>query len=86
MRWCPGGGCVFTAMAEGTADAYSDGACVASMVGWMAAEGQVRACQRPSGASKVEGVTAAGEGRLWMVTDADDLDRPSELLEVDWRP
>ena len=77
---------MFTAVAEDTADACRDGACVASMVGWMDAEGQVRACQRLAGAPKVEGVTAAGEGGLWMVTDADDPDRPSELLEVDWRP
>lgn len=82
----PGGGCVFTAVAEDTGDAYSDGACVASMVGWMDAAGLVRACHRLAGAPKVEGVTAAGDGRLWMVTDADDPDRPSELLEVDWNP
>lgn len=39
----------------------------------------------PVGGAQGEGVTAAGEGRLWMVTDADNPDRPPELLEVDWR-
>jgi len=82
----PGGGCVFTAVAEDTTDAYRDGACLASMVGWMDGQGQVRACVPLAGAPKVEGVTRSPGGRLWLVTDADDPHRPSELLEVDWAP
>ncbi|TFZ05682.1 hypothetical protein EZ313_03195 [Ramlibacter henchirensis] len=77
---------MFTAVAEDTADAYRDGACLASVVGWMDAAGQVRACEQLAGAPKVEGVALAGDGRLWMVTDADDPDQPSELLEVKWSP
>jgi hypothetical protein len=79
-------GCLFTAVAEDTTDAYQDGACVASMLGWMDADGQVRAGERLAGAPKVEGVTPAADGVLWLVTDADDADRASELLEVRWDP
>lgn len=82
--WLPG--CVFTAVAEDTQDAYADGACVASMVGWLDDAGTLRASALLAGAPKVEGITPAGRGRLWLVTDADDPDRPSELLEVDWDP
>jgi hypothetical protein len=79
-------GCVFTAVAEDTSDAYRDGACVAAMVGCMDADGHVGACELLAGAPKVEGITPANDGRLWMVTDADDPHRPSELLEVEWAP
>jgi hypothetical protein len=82
----PWPGCVFTAVAEDTADAYSDGTCVASMVGWMDASGHVRATRRLAGAPKVEGVAPGDDGRLWLVTDADDPGRASELLEFEWRP
>ena len=84
-RWARGG-CVFTAVAEDTADAYRDGACVASMVGWMASDGQVRACENLAGAPKVEGIAPVGAGRLWLVTDSDDPACASELLEVEWDP
>ncbi|MES2941025.1 MAG: hypothetical protein V4864_25320 [Pseudomonadota bacterium] len=78
----PAGGWVFSAVAEDTADAYRDGPCIASVLGWGDAVGQVRRCERLAGAPKVEGVAPAGGDRLWLVTDADDPLRPSELLEV----
>lgn len=80
----PGGGFVFTAVAEDTNDAYNDGACVGSVVGWVDEDGRVRACEPLQGAPKVEGIAYAGGSRLWLVTDADDPARPSELLEVEW--
>lgn len=80
----PHGGCYFTAVAEATDDAYADGACVGSVVGWMDAQGCVQACERLAGSPKVEGLALAGAGRLWMVTDADDPAVASELLEVQW--
>jgi hypothetical protein len=78
----PEGGWVLSAVAEDTADAYADGACVAAAVVLLDAALQVRRCTLLQGAPKVEGIAVAGPGRLWLVTDADDPGRPSELLEV----
>ena len=77
-----GGGCVFTAVAENTADAYRDGACLASLVGWMDPGGSVRAIEHLAGAPKVEGIADAGDGSFWLVTDTDDPQHPSLLLEL----
>lgn len=80
----PDGGWVFSAVAEDTGNAYDDGACVGSVVGWADAQGRVGRCERLAGAPKVEGIAPVGDGRLWLVTDADDPARPSELLELRW--
>ncbi|MBA2676760.1 hypothetical protein [Ramlibacter sp.] len=80
----PDGGWVFSAVAEDTADAYRDGPCIASVIGCGISVGQVLRCERLAGAPKVEGIAPAGAGRLWLVTDADDPQRPSELLELRW--
>ncbi|MES3002627.1 MAG: hypothetical protein V4787_18195 [Pseudomonadota bacterium] len=82
----PGGGFIFTAVAEDTNDAYNDGACVGSVVGWCDDAGRVHACEQLAGAPKVEGIAYASADRLWLVTDADDPARPSELLELQWTP
>jgi hypothetical protein len=82
----PQGGWIFSAVAEDTADAFNDGACVGSVVGWCDVQGLVLACERLEGNPKVEGLAVVEDGRLWMVTDADAPDRPSELLEVQWPP
>lgn len=78
----PTGGWVFSAVAEDTADAYADGACVGSALVQWDEHLRLRRCDLLQGAPKVEGVAVAGEGRLWLVTDADDPQRASELLEV----
>jgi hypothetical protein len=78
----PGGGWMFSAVAEDTDDAYADGACVGSVLGWVDERGQVQACEALRGAPKVEGIAWADDRRLWLVTDADDPARASELLEL----
>lgn len=78
----PDGGWILSAVAEDTGDAYADGACVASAIVRLDAALQVHSCQLLEGAPKVEGIAPVGSDRCWLVTDADDPDRPSELLEV----
>lgn len=78
----PQGGWVFCAVAEDTADAYADGACVGSAIVQVDAHLRVLPCEPLAGAPKVEGIAVTGSGRIWLVTDADDPQRASELLEV----
>lgn len=78
----PAGGWVFSAVAEDTSNPYDDGACVGSVLGWVDAQHRVVRCERLKGAPKVEGLVVVDDDRLWLVTDADDPARPSELLEV----
>ncbi|MCM5680046.1 hypothetical protein M8A51_10925 [Schlegelella sp. S2-27] len=78
----PAGGWVFSAVAEDTSNPYDDGACVGSVIGWCDARNRVVRCERLKDAPKVEGVVLADDDRLWLVTDADDPARPSELLEL----
>lgn len=76
----PGGGWVFSAVAEDTTDSYADGRCAASVLGWVQ-DGTVRRIARLTGAPKVEGVACDGT-RLLLVTDADDRAVPSRLLAL----
>ena len=79
----PGGAWMFSAVAESTDESYVDGACVASVIGFVGADGVLGRMHRLDGAPKVEGLNGGvGEGRLHLmaVTDADDPDRPSQLL------
>ena len=81
----PGGGWMFSAVAEDTSDSVADGACVASALGVVAADGQVRRVVRLQGAPKVEGIAVQAEGVGWrvtMVTDPDDPAVASQLLVV----
>jgi hypothetical protein len=79
----PEGGWIFSAVAEDSADSYVDGCCVASAIGWVSAEGRMEGVETIAGAPKVEGIALAEDGRLLMVTDADDPDRASQLLAAD---
>ncbi|MED5621959.1 DUF6929 family protein [Ideonella sp. BN130291] len=81
----PAGGWIFSAVAEDTSNAYDDGRCVASVIGRVDPHGRVARCEPLHGAPKVEGIAVAGPGLLWMVTDADDPARPSELLQLRWQ-
>ncbi|MBC8057983.1 MAG: hypothetical protein H7Y61_15540 [Rhizobiales bacterium] len=85
----PGGGWLFSAAAEDTADPYLDGRCVGSVVGQVDAAGVVRHVERLAGAPKIEGIAAAVADadslQLWMVTDADDRRSPSLLLGAELR-
>lgn len=76
------GGWIFSAVAENTDDSYTDGACVASAIGWVGADGVLQRMAALEGAPKVEGIALDGAGRLLMVTDADDPARASRLLVV----
>ena len=82
----PEGGYVFSAVAEDTSDAYADGACVGSVIGLADDQDQVVGLKRLQGDPKVEGLAFAASDRLWLVTDADDPARASELLELHWPP
>jgi hypothetical protein len=82
---CAHGGCVFTAVAEDTSDAYRDGACMASLVGCMDAAGRIHGTERLAGAPKIEGIARQPEGDgFWLVTDADDPEQASLLMELRW--
>jgi hypothetical protein len=82
----PGGGWVFSAVAEDTENSYADGACSASAIGWTDASGGLAGLAMLEGAPKVEGIALDGQGGLWMVTDADDPEQPSQLLALDRLP
>ena len=75
----PGGGWIFSAVAEDTGDSYHDGTCAGSALGWVDADGQLQRLKPLAGAPKVEGIALAGDGCL-MVTDSDDPGVPSRLL------
>lgn len=77
----PGGGWLFSAVAEDTSDSYADGVCAGSVIGWVDAQGTLRDMAALAGAPKVEGVALHG-GRLLMVTDADDPGTASQLLSI----
>lgn len=78
----PGGGWLFSAVAEDTMDSYADGPCAASVLGWVSADGVVQRVERIAGAPKVEGIALSHDGDLFMVTDADDAARAARLLKV----
>jgi len=79
------GGLLFAATAEATTSAYDDGRVTGSAVGLLAG-GRARWARvfDERGAplvAKIEGL-AARRGRLLATVDADDPDRPSDLLEL----
>ncbi len=76
------GGWIFSAVAEDTADSYSDGACAGSALGWVSADGVLGKLDWIEGAPKVEGIAFLTDGQLLMVTDSDDPDCASMLLTV----
>ena len=81
------GAWAFCAVAENTGDSFHDGACAGSVVGVMAADGQVTQVQRLWGAPKVEGLAVHVSGQalalaLTLVTDADDAAVAAQLLRV----
>lgn len=80
-----GGAWAFTAVAEGTDNSYADGACVASAVGIVLPDGQVRRMHPLHGAPKVEGLVVLPDGGDWvftMVTDPDDPQQAAQLLQL----
>ena len=83
----PGGGFLFSAVAEATPNAVADGACVGSAIGHIDGNGALVALRRLDRAIKVEGLALhqqGGQTHLALVTDADDPAQPSELLLANW--
>ncbi|MEJ5992537.1 hypothetical protein WG902_21230 [Ramlibacter sp. PS3R-8] len=78
----PGGGWVFTAVAEDTEDSYADGRCAGSAVGWVSGVGALLDLQVLAGAPKVEGVAVTEDSGLLLVTDADDPQVASRLYAL----
>ena len=84
----PDGHLVVTAVAEHSVDSYADGPCLGAVIGVLDRDGRVLQVHRLQPVFKVEGIQAWAEGdsiRLWMVTDADDENTPSYLLEIKLR-
>ena len=81
----PNGDLLFTAIAEDTEDTYNDGACVASVIGILSADGKLRRLVPLAAPHKIEGVDARVEGgviKLLLVTDADDPEIPAVLFSA----
>lgn len=80
----PGGGWVFCAAAENTADSYADGPCRGSALGVVDAHGALVALHQLADTSlKVEGIAARAHAAgidICLVTDADDPRLSSQLL------
>ena len=83
----PGGGFLFSAVAEATPNSVADGACLGSAVGHIDRNGALVDVRWLAGHAKVEGLALHLRGsvlHLAMVTDADDPEKPSELLLARW--
>lgn len=81
----PDGRIVFTAAAEDTRDAYSDGPIAGSAVGVLAPDGSPLFMDAVDAKVKLEGVSAhleRGRIHLLLVADADDPAEPAPLLEA----
>jgi hypothetical protein len=81
----PGGGWLFCAAAEDTADSYLDGANAGAVVGHVDAQGRLRSMHTLMSTAKVEGIAidpAPAADTVWLVTDADDRQAPAALLRV----
>lgn len=82
----PGGGWLFSAVAEDTGNAYDDGRCVGSAIGRVDARSRLRWVRPVPGKFKVEGVDVQTDGaklQAWLATDADDVRVPASLLRLE---
>ncbi len=83
------GALLFTAAAEASPDTYADGVVAGSALGVFDPDGDVRWAPLTDEAGRALAVKAEGlewqDGGAWVVLDADDPDRPSELLRVELR-
>ncbi len=78
----PGGGIVFTAVAESADNSYKDGPCVGAAVGVLGPDGELEWLRKLRPALKVEGISVrpGSRGReLLLVTDADDATLQAHL-------
>jgi hypothetical protein len=82
----PEGAWAFSALAENTKHSYRDGPCIASALGIVNASNQVVQLHPLHGAPKVEGIAGHISGNQLvstLVTDANDPDVASQLLQVE---
>jgi hypothetical protein len=78
----PGGGIVFTAVAESADDSYADGPCVGAAVGVIGSDGELEWMRKLRPVLKAEGIAVrpGSRGReVLLVTDADDPKLPAGL-------
>ena len=81
------GAVLYVAASEASVDVFEDGTVGGSALGAIDADGRARwtpivdADGAPF-AEKVEGIALDDGGRLWVVVDQDDPERPSELCEL----
>jgi hypothetical protein len=78
----PGGGWLFSAVAEQAPNSYADGPCSGSVIGVVSREGELFALHSLESTLKVEGIAVQQQGNsvsLCMVTDADDPALASQL-------
>lgn len=80
------GGWLLSASAEHTSDAYDDGRVEGSVLLACAPSGSVTWRAQLDGHHKVEGIAFDGRGSLWMTTDDDAPDVPSQLRRLSWPP
>ena len=81
----PDGAMVFTAVAEDTDNAYTDGSCRGAAIGIADDDGRLTYLDRLHLAYKIEGVDARLDGnmvRLLLVTDADDANVAASLFSA----
>lgn len=80
------GGCLLSASAEHSSDGYDDGRVEGSLLLAFATGGDVTWRAQLEGHHKVEGIAFDGRGALWMTTDDDAPDVPSQLRRLEWPP
>lgn len=80
------GGLLLSASAEHTSDGYDDGRIEGSVLLTCLNCGDVTWRTRLEGHHKVEGIALDGQGSLWMTTDDDAPDEPSQLRRLAWPP
>jgi hypothetical protein len=76
---------LFTAAAEDTSDACTDGACAGSAIGMIDAEGKLIHITRVNIPVKLEGIEAeidAERINLWLVTDPDNASLPGQMYSA----
>ena len=81
-----GGGWLLSASAEHTSDAYEDGRVEGSILLVCGPAGDIASRTQLDGHHKVEGIALDGRGSLWMTTDDDEPDVPSQLRRLAWPP
>lgn len=74
---------VFSAVAEDTLDSYRDGPCAGAAIGTIGVDGSLESIELIDAPFKIEGIHAEEQDKalkLWLVSDADDVNTPAALL------